>query len=216
MSLVTSHFARLSRSRLQIILRASCSRVPTQEYNGFHKYWGKKPVEPLRALISILSEEDEFCSGPFLGAGPIATEACLLQRRFIGNDVNPIALELTEFFLNPVNGAEYSTALRELEKHVKADIQASYAHPTHGVTSHLLWENGSIQPCGKPKSAVEMSAVLTNLILIWSRYSRYQPRRLPKLRLFKNGRINTSEPPRDCRRPWVVSYAAISRFSAAA
>ena len=68
---------------------------------AFHKYWGKKPAEPMRYLIQHLCPEGGLVVDPFLGSGISALEAVQLYRRFVGMDINPAAVRLTRLLVSP-------------------------------------------------------------------------------------------------------------------
>src|SRR6266571_7426006 len=75
-----------------------------EAYRGlyaFHKYWGKKPAEPMRYLIRHLCPEGALVVDPFLGSGVSALEAVQLKRRFVGMDINPVAVRLARLLLSP-------------------------------------------------------------------------------------------------------------------
>lgn len=52
---------------------------------AFHKYWGKKPAEPIRYLIQQLYPKGGLVVDPFLGSGISALEAIKLKRRVVGH-----------------------------------------------------------------------------------------------------------------------------------
>lgn len=56
-----------------------------------HKYWGKKPSNNLRILIEKYSNEGDTVLDPFSGYGVFCSEAYILNRNVISNDLNPIA-----------------------------------------------------------------------------------------------------------------------------
>ena len=68
---------------------------------AFHKYWGKKPAEPMRYLIQHLCPEGGLVVDPFLGSGVSALEAVQLKRRFVGMDINPAAVRLARLLVSP-------------------------------------------------------------------------------------------------------------------
>lgn len=47
---------------------------------GFHKYWGKKPHEPLAFAIEHLTRKGDIVLDPFVGSGTAARESLLLGR----------------------------------------------------------------------------------------------------------------------------------------
>jgi len=161
---------------------------------GFHKYWGKKPIEPLRFLILALTESNDLVVDPFVGSGAIAKETVNLGRRFIGGDVNPTAIRLTRFFLQPCTINQYTSAFEELERTLRHRIDSSYEVTSFGVASHLLWQNDDILSIwhrneGK-RVRKERPPTNADLELALS-YSSYKARTLRPLQLFQNGRINS-------------------------
>src|SRR6266567_232711 len=75
-----------------------------EAYRGlyaFHKYWGKKPAEPMRYLIQQLCPKGGLVVDPFLGSGISALEAIQLRRRVVGMDINPAAVRLTRLLASP-------------------------------------------------------------------------------------------------------------------
>jgi tRNA G10 N-methylase Trm11 len=167
-------------------------------YSGlyaYHKYWGKKPVEPLRALIAMLSVPGDIVVDPFLGSGAIAKEATDLGRRFLGSDINPIAVSLSEFNLNPCPQDVYRQALISLSADVKDEIVESYTVSEFGITSHLLWKDGVIEsiwqrpPSGK-RGRIERMPQERDYELA-SGFESYQPKILRPLKTFQNSRINS-------------------------
>jgi len=67
---------------------------------GFHKYWGKKPVESSSCLIENCTGEGDIVLDPFLGSGLISRECLKRNRRFIGVDINPFSIEHAFFLFN--------------------------------------------------------------------------------------------------------------------
>lgn len=161
---------------------------------GFHKYWGKKPVEPLRFLISALTEHGDIVVDPFVGSGAIAKEAAQLGRRFIGGDVNPTAIRLSHFFVQPCAAKQYRSALAELEKKLRHEIDSSYLVKPFGVTSHNLWRGEELlnvwQRAPGKRTRKERMPTANDSELSRS-FTSYAPRILRPLRLFQNGRINS-------------------------
>ena len=56
-----------------------------------HKYWGKKPSNYLKELIEKYSKEGDTVLDPFSGYGVFCSEAYILNRNVISNDLNPVA-----------------------------------------------------------------------------------------------------------------------------
>ena len=65
-----------------------------------HKYWGKKPANDLSNLIAKYSNENDLILDPFSGYGGVAIEGLFLNRNVIINDLNPIAVFISESILD--------------------------------------------------------------------------------------------------------------------
>jgi len=163
-------------------------------FYGFHKYWGKKPVEPLRFLISALTNPNDLIVDPFLGSGAVAREAVQLGRRFIGGDVNPMAVRLTRFFLESCPANQYATTVAELALKLRPQIDSSYNVSPFGVASHLLWRGDELLSVWHRKRGThtrqERVPTPTDVDLSLS-FAPYVTTSLRPLRLFQNGRINS-------------------------
>jgi len=82
-----------------------------------------KPQLP-NFFITKLSQEGDYVYDPFLGRGTTAIEAALLNRKIIGNDINPLSIILCEARLLVPNLEELKEYLDNiyLDKKAKADI----------------------------------------------------------------------------------------------
>ena len=92
---------------------------------AFHKYWGKKPAEPMRYLIQHLCPEGGLVVDPFLGSGIAALEAVQLKRRFVGIDINPAAVRLTRMLVSPQSARTIDETLTQVSTLVKDAILKS-------------------------------------------------------------------------------------------
>src|SRR5436309_5350356 len=100
--------------------------APYRGLYAFHKYWGKKPAEPIRYLIQHLCPEGGLVIDPFLGSGISAVEAIQMKRRFVGIDINPAAVRLTRLLVSPPPVHEVDIALKRIAALVKDTILESY------------------------------------------------------------------------------------------
>ena len=84
-----------------------------------HKYWSRKPWNLMKFMISKYSSEGDVVLDPFCGSGTVGLEAVLLNRKFIGYDLNPFSCFLAENTLS----AEFDegTLMQALEE-VKGNI----------------------------------------------------------------------------------------------
>ncbi|NJN97720.1 MAG: hypothetical protein HC875_28385 [Anaerolineales bacterium] len=159
---------------------------------GFHKYWGKKPIEAWGFLIETLTQEKEIILDPFLGSGLIAKECIDFDRRFIGFDINPFSIELTKVYLNPPDYLKLRQALDDIEKLVKPDIDSLYLTSKGEIVTHFLWEKDKITKVWTKHSGKRVEIVLSNKELAdFECVANHEISIGRKLNLFDNSRINS-------------------------
>jgi len=161
---------------------------------AFHKYWGKKPAEPMRYLIQHLCPEGGLVVDPFLGSGISALEAVQLQRRFVGMDINPAAVRLTRMLVSPPPARAVDKALTQVSVLVKDAILESYTTAKQRAATHYVWRNGVIQIVwrtnGESRNRLELPPDEHDIALAES-FASYQPKLLRAPRFFTNSRINS-------------------------
>ncbi len=162
-------------------------------FAAFHKYWGKKPVECIAYLIETLTSEHEVVLDPYIGYGLIAREAILRKRRFIGIDINPVAIELSRLIVTPPSHEEFSRVINEMKVQVKPEIDDSYVLANGDIASHFLWEGHELRSvwCINGKLRKEYKPERQDIDLAQS-YSSYKTKHIRNLRFFNNSRINAS------------------------
>ncbi|HUW19178.1 MAG TPA: DNA methyltransferase [Sedimentisphaerales bacterium] len=160
---------------------------------AFHKYWGKKPLECLCYLIENLTVEGEVVLDPFVGCGLLGREAVQRNRRFIGIDINPIAIELSKLFVSPPGQEEFSRAIRRIETDVRPQIDESYKGADGNIATHYLWEGDSLKSVWwvNGRRRQEFNPTSQDLELV-GRFSGYRTKYIRSLRFFTNSRINAS------------------------
>lgn len=79
-------------------------------------YMGMFPPALPRYFIEQYTEPGDLVVDPFSGRGTTALEACLLGRRSIGVDLNPLAALLTHAKVDPPSKSDALARLRELER----------------------------------------------------------------------------------------------------
>ena len=167
-----------------------------QGYKGlyaFHKYWGKKPHEPIAYAIEQLSEPGQIVVDPFVGSGTIGREALLQSRRFIGSDINPVAVELTGLLTHPPNSGIIKESVLEIQHQAMDKILESYATETDGeYASHYLWDQSELLNVwaisGRRK--VERCPTKHDYALSMS-FGGYETKRVRPPTFFFNTRIST-------------------------
>lgn len=160
---------------------------------GFHKYWGKKPHEPLAFAIEQLTGEGDTVLDPFVGSGTAARESLLRDRRFIGFDINPVAVELTKLLVSPPDYSSMRDAFRFIERTVKDKINDAYRLNDGRTASHYLWEQDTLRQVwlrGVRGVVREELAPTTQDFDLIEKFASYRSNRIRAPRFFSNGRIN--------------------------
>ena len=168
-----------------------------ESYRGlyaFHKYWGKKPAEPMRYLIEHLCPEGGLVIDPFLGSGISALEAVQLHRRFVGVDINPAAVRLARLLVSPPSAQAVQEALTHVSTLVKDTILESYTTTQKRPATHFVWRKGVMEKVwrtnGENRNRLELPPDKHDIALAES-FASYQPRWLRAPRFFTNSRINS-------------------------
>ena len=162
---------------------------------GFHKYWGKKPHEPIGYVIEQLSEPGQLVLDPFVGSGVSARESVIRGRRFVGFDINPVAVELSRLLVKPPNLSALRLAIKTIEDRVKGPINSTYSLEDGRIASHYLWEGTELNQVwlkgtrGNSREELQPTDFDIRLSKSFEGY-RIQHARVP--RFFSNGRINAS------------------------
>ena len=161
---------------------------------GFHKYWGKKPHEPLAFAIEQLTEEGDTVVDPFVGSGTVARESLVRNRRFIGFDVNPVAIELTKLLISPPEYSRLCEAFQVVEESTKDKINSSYRISDGRIASHYLWEEDTLIQVWlrgvRGRVREELAPSVQDILLI-KEHSDYKSNRIDTPHFFSNSRINT-------------------------
>lgn len=161
---------------------------------SFHKYWGKKPVEPLASIIELLSPKDGVVVDPFLGGGLMSRICLQRSRRFIGIDVNPVSVELAKLFINLPNLEDYTNHLKILKSEVKPIINSSYERQNGSIGSHFLWDDAnliSVWTKDSKNKRIEDTPNDTDKNLL-NQYAGYSPKNFREITTFSNSRINST------------------------
>jgi len=162
---------------------------------SFHKYWGKKPTESIAFFIQNYTNESDIVLDPFLGSGFISRECLSRKRRFIGIDINPFAIEHTNFLLELPKASVFQSALQEIEAKIKQKINETYLTESGKIASHYLWNNDEIlKVWRKPdvgRSRIELEPTKFDIDKI-KLFSVYSVRNIRKLKCFINSRINSN------------------------
>lgn len=163
---------------------------------AFHKYWGKKPAEPIRFLIEQLSQPGALVVDPFLGSGISAVEAGKLKRRFIGIDINPAATRLARLLIAPPLAKDLRSAADKVRTLVRSAIMEAYLLNDGGRASHYVWQGSELKSVwvgdtGK-RQRIEREPC-THDIELAKKLESYEPKILRQPRFFANSRINSTD-----------------------
>ncbi|WP_282761082.1 DNA methyltransferase [Komagataeibacter saccharivorans] len=163
--------------------------------HGFHRYWGKKPLEPLRGLVALLSQPGDVVADPFMGTGAIAGDVVRGGRRFVGGDLNPLAVQLARFQLDPGGKGHIHAALAHLARVTRPEIERTYCGGDGRIATHLLWNGPEIEAVwhrpATGRRRVSRAAQAPDYAMM-ARFAAYYPYGWRRLALFDNGRINAS------------------------
>lgn len=162
---------------------------------AFHKYWGKKPAEPIRYLIEHLTPEGGLVVDPFMGSGIAAIEALNLRRRVVGIDINPAAIRITKLLADPPSAEVVAEGLRRVKHAVMEAIQDSYTGGSGSPATHYLWAGGEMKRVWhagvRGRKRIEADP-LPEDVALHAKFEGYAPRLLRHPVFFNNPRINSS------------------------
>lgn len=163
---------------------------------GFHKYWGKKPMETYAFLVNKLSKPDEIICDPFLGYGISALESISQGRKFIGIDLNPISIRLTKLICHPPNIEEFLSDFDKVKYFAQKKINQTYRLTAcDEPASHYLWDEKeliSVWIKNKSNKRIKIEPSSDDLKLT-NKYKNFCPKKLKTGKFFENSRINSKE-----------------------
>lgn len=187
---------KLAQPEFEFLRGAETLAVP-EGYKGlyaFHKYWGKKPAEPIAYLISHLCPAGGLVIDPFLGSGVSAIEALRLGRRVVGIDLNPAAVRLTRMLVKPPSKKSVEASFSKIRDTAKDAICATYRTPSGAIATHYIWKGECMEQVWRTNGTVRTrieDAPSEHDLGMAATFSSYQPSRLRKPRFFTNSRINS-------------------------
>jgi site-specific DNA-methyltransferase (adenine-specific) len=85
-------------------------------------YPAEKPVAIADVLIRQSSESGEVVADPFMGSGSVGVAAATLGRRFLGNDLNPEAVQIAARRLREIGAVGTATAPVADAEPIQADL----------------------------------------------------------------------------------------------
>ena len=163
---------------------------------SFHKYWGKKPTESIAFFIQKFTNESDVILDPFLGSGFIGRECLSRNRRFIGIDINPFAIEHSSFLLELPHASTFQSALKKIEKNVKQKINETYLIENGKVASHYLWNSSKLSKIWLRPEIGRLRIELEPTDFDIQKngfFDNYSVKNIRKLDFFTNSRINSKK-----------------------
>src|SRR5208283_3662717 len=161
---------------------------------AFHKYWGKKPAEPIQYLIAHLTQPGGLVLDPFLGSGISALEAIKLRRRVIGIDINPAAVRISRLLVSPPELDDLEAGFNHITSRARQAIFDSYITAGGKTATHFVWTGKTLEKVwvapDEGRVRVELVPSEHDLRVLKS-FEGYQIRLLRKPRFFQNSRINS-------------------------
>jgi len=103
------------------------ARSEDDDISKLHKYWSRKPWRIIQGYIARYSREGDTVLDNFCGSGTIGLECLLQSRHFIGYDLNPSAIFISEQTLDlAFNAKAFDDALDQLVQAVKKPVMDFY------------------------------------------------------------------------------------------
>lgn len=115
-----------------------------------HKYWSKKPFDLIANLIQQYSCPNDVVLDPFCGSGVSLVESVRLNRRFIGIDLNPIAIRIAKSGLSQATPDELLKTVSHLKETIEPILRKYYliqcpqCRRLDALCSHVIWLRNAI------------------------------------------------------------------------
>lgn len=112
-----------------------------------HQYWSRKPWYVVRRYIEQFTTEGEVVLDPFSGSGVTACESLITKRKFIGVDINPIAVLLTKLTcVSPISLETITSYYDMVNDNVSETIKQLYSTQCRKCNEstqiiNTMWQN---------------------------------------------------------------------------
>lgn len=104
-----------------------------------HKYWSRKPYHLIENCINTYSKPNDTVLDTFCGSGSVGLECLLNNRKFIGYDLNPTAIFVTENTLNlDFNIDEFEKEIQLFDTNFKTEIMKLYELSENNYILYLI------------------------------------------------------------------------------
>ncbi|TSA28471.1 MAG: hypothetical protein D4R67_03770, partial [Bacteroidetes bacterium] len=113
-----------------------------------HSFWGRKPLKGLIDIFRPVKKGDLFVD-PFCGGGTPVLAALIKGAKVIANDINPMAIFLTEVLIQPINLSSLNSIFIDLKKHVSQKINSTYQIRCNSCNemahiSYIAWKKSNL------------------------------------------------------------------------
>ncbi|MDD5079944.1 MAG: DNA methyltransferase [Candidatus Omnitrophica bacterium] len=119
-----------------------------------HKYWSRKPWYSINECVRKFSNEKELVLDMFVGSGVTALESSLLNRDFVGFDLNPMSIFICKnTIFNNFNTADFQKELEEIAEKLESLSKDLYSTNEKCPLCHdqLISQHINIGPAFKGK-----------------------------------------------------------------
>ncbi|MDR1543424.1 MAG: hypothetical protein LBS50_03235 [Prevotellaceae bacterium] len=132
------------------ILKCAIDTSSAKQYNSefnkvakIHKYWSRKPFHLVESCIKRYSDNGNTVLDPFCGSGSTGIGSILNNRYFIGYDLNPAAIFITDCTLNNgYNPIFFKNEIDKLKKDIKQQIMDLYkTDDSHFLLYSIIGKN---------------------------------------------------------------------------
>lgn len=162
---------------------------------AMHKYWGKKPFNEISKFINKYSKSGDTVLDCFCGSGITLIEALKLNRKAIGIDLNPLAIELSDVSTTPIDLKLINATFLSIKKSLKTTIDSLYECEYNGEktsVTHIVWKDSKSIEVWYKKQGSSKKLVRDGIKedLEMSINPSIKPKWTPKTKMFENARIN--------------------------
>lgn len=93
-----------------------------------HKYWSRKPFHLIESCILRYSKENDLVVDPFCGSGSTGIGSTLNKRRYIGYDLNPIAIFISDCTLSTAYDEKvFKKEIESLKSEIFDNVMSLYS-----------------------------------------------------------------------------------------
>jgi len=117
---------------------------------GIHPYPAMLHFLMVRRLIADYSAEGELLLDPFMGSGVTAVESLIGERRFVGYDINPLAVLISKVRTTPIKRGALTDALAKITR----QYSQANASPVEFHNIHYWFHDDVIQKLSNLREAM--------------------------------------------------------------